>query len=78
MKKKIYLYRLIDAKGNQDLTVVNNLSDNGTIGGYDKNGNYQQYDSYELYHAYDWAKSHGMKLDLLTTEIDIDSLNKSI
>lgn len=71
MKKTVYVYRLTDANGDQSVTIVDDLSDNGTIGGYDKNGMYQQYDSYELYHAYEWAESHGMKLESGTVEIDI-------
>lgn len=71
MLKKIYLYRLTDARGDQRVVVVNDLSDNGCIGGYDKNNQYQQYDSYELYHAYEWAEKHGMKLESGSMEIDI-------
>ena len=71
MLKKIYLYRLTDARGEQQMVVVDDLSDNGRIGGYDKDGKYQQYDSYELYHAYEWAEKHGMKLESGSMEIDV-------
>jgi hypothetical protein len=71
MKKIMYVYRLTDANGDQTVAVVNEASDNGTIGGYDKDGVYQQYDSYELYYAYEWAESHGMKLESGTVEIDV-------
>lgn len=71
MKKIMYVYRLTDANGDQTVAVVNEASDNSTIGGYDKDGVYQQYDSYELYYAYEWAESHGMKLESGTVEIDV-------
>jgi hypothetical protein len=71
MFKKIYLYKLTDAKGNVTVTVVNDLSDDGCIGGYDSNGNYQQYDSYELYHAYTWAEEHGMKFESGSMNIEV-------
>jgi len=71
MKKTIYLYRLTDAKGNQTITVVDEPSDDGRIGGYDRDGKWQQYDSYELYHAYEWAEKLGMKLESATIEIDV-------
>lgn len=78
MKKTMYLYRLTDANGDQTITVVDDPSDNGCIGGYDKGGQYQQYDSYELWHAYDWAKEHGMKLESGTMEVDVpDNVFKS-
>lgn len=72
MKKPIYLYCLTDARGDKVITVINEVSDNGCIGGVDKDGKYQQYDSYELWHAYGWAEKHGMKLQSATMEIDID------
>jgi hypothetical protein len=71
MKKTIYLYRLTDAKGNHEITVVDDPSDDGCIGGYDSDGEYRQYDSHELYHAYDWAEEHGMKLEGGEMEIDV-------
>jgi hypothetical protein len=71
MKKTMYLYRLTDARGDQMVTVVDDPTDNGTIGGYDSNGQYQQYDSYELYYAYEWAEKHGFKLESGTVEIDV-------
>lgn len=72
--KEINIYRLTDAQGNQTATVVDELSDSGRIGGYDKNGVYQQYDSYELYHAYDWAAKHGMKLEFAKIEVNLDTI----
>lgn len=72
MKKKIYVYRLTDAQGNQDYTVVDDVSDNARIGGYDTQGKYQQYDSQELYYAYNWAQEHGMKLEFGNFEIDLN------
>lgn len=71
MQKDVYVYRLTDAKGDQSVTVVDDPSDNGCIGGYDINGVYQQYDSYELYYAYEWAESHGMKLESAVVKIDL-------
>lgn len=71
MKKTIYLYRLTDAAGDQQITVVDEQSDDGCIGGYDRDGKYHQYDSYELYHAYEWAEKHGMKLESGIMEIDV-------
>lgn len=72
MYKKIYVYRLTDAEGNQDFVVVDEVSDNGRIGGYDKQGIYQQYDSQQLYYAYEWAEEHGMKLEFGSFEIDLN------
>lgn len=71
MKKTIYLYRLTDANGDIQVTVVNDTSDNGCIGGMGNDGKYHQYDSYELYHAYDWAEKWGMKLERATVDLDI-------
>ena len=34
MIKKVYFYRLTDAKGDQTITVVDDPSDNGTIGDF--------------------------------------------
>jgi hypothetical protein len=71
MKKTLYFYRLTDFKGDQRITVVDDPSDSGCIGGYGKDGIYQQYDSYELYHAYEWAEDRGMKLQYGEIEIVI-------
>lgn len=76
MTKEIWIYRLIDTKGNKSYTVVNDPTDNGCIGGYDADGQYQQYDSYELYHAYEWAEGHGMSLNSAKIEIDPESYFK--
>lgn len=70
MKKEIHLYRLTDANGDKQITVVDEPSNSGCIGGYGSDGKYHQYDSYELYHAYDWAKERGMKLEYAKMEID--------
>lgn len=78
--KEIYVYRLTDAKGNKYVTIVNDPSDNGSIGGYGNDGFYHQYDSYELYHAYEWAEQHGMKLESGTMKLNIGDevfVNKS-
>ena len=72
--KKIYIYRLIDARGEVSFTVVDNPSDNIRLGGYDINNQYQQYDSYEAYYACDWAKKHGMELSSTVVEIDTNAL----
>jgi hypothetical protein len=75
MMKKIYVYRLTDAKGDKTITVVNEPNDNGTIGGYGSDGKYHQYDSYELWYAYEWATLRGMKLESTEMIIDVpDSL----
>lgn len=71
MRKKIYLYRLTDARGNKQITVLDEPSDIGTIGGYGSDGKYHQYDSYELWHAYSWAEERGMKLESAEMEIEI-------
>lgn len=71
MKKTIIVYRLIDALNKTHIVVLNKSSYIGTIGGYDKDGIYHQWDSEELYHAYEWAESHGMKLNCAEMEIDI-------
>ena len=71
MQKTLYCYRLTDARGTQTITVVNDPTDNGTIGGFDTKGQYQQYDSYELYHAYAWAEKHGMTLESGQMTVDI-------
>jgi hypothetical protein len=63
MKKTLYLYKLTDAKGNQEITVVDDPSDDGLIGGEDANGERQQFESCELYNAYSWAEKHGFKLE---------------
>lgn len=74
--KEIWIYRLIDAKGDKCYTVVDDPSDSGCIGGYDVDGKYHQYDSYELYHAYEWAEERGMTLSCVNIEIDPESYFK--
>lgn len=71
MKKTIYLYRLIDGKGNQHVVVVDDPSDDGCISGEDAAGKWYQFDGNQLYNAYDWAKEHGFVLESAETEIDI-------
>ena len=71
IQKELTFYRLTDALGNKKVTVVDDPTNNGCIGGYDKDGNYHQYDSYELWHAYDWAEKLGMKLESGTMKLDI-------
>jgi hypothetical protein len=70
-QKELHFYRLTDAQGNKKVTVVNDPSDNGCIGGIGSDGEYHQYDSYELWHAYDWAEKLGMKLESGTMKLDI-------
>ena len=77
MMKEIHVYRLTDFKGDYHYTIVDDPSDSGCIGGYGKDGARHQYDSYELMHAYDWAESHGMKLEYGRMSIEIpDSIFK--
>lgn len=80
IKKTIYLYRLTDAQNNQTVTVVDLLSDDFTINGYDKNGQLRHFFSFggqELPFADTWAKMHGMKFESATLDIDIyDNLFK--
>ena len=75
MKKTVYIYRLTDANGDQKFTIVDDPSDSGCIGGYNKEGQYQQYDGYELYYAYEWAQERGMKLTCGTVELDMDNVD---
>lgn len=74
--KTIYTYRLEDAQGNFSYTTVDDLVDNGCIGGYDAQDKYQQFDSYALYHAYEWAKEHGFKLACTAHVIDVEAMFK--
>lgn len=71
MKKKAFLYRLTDAKGDQHFTVINEAGDNGMIGGVGDDGEYHQFDSSAMYHAYKWAEERGMKLECATVEIEV-------
>jgi hypothetical protein len=71
MKKEVHVYRLTDFRGNQQVTIVDDLSDNGCIGGYGNDGEYHQYDGYELYNAYEWAEKYGMKLQYGSMTIDV-------
>ena len=73
-KIKVWVYRLTDCQGNQRLDVLSDCSENLTVGGYDKDGKYQQYDSYEAYHAYGWAQKHGFRLECATFEKDVSEL----
>lgn len=70
--KEFYIYTLTDARGVSYVKVVDDSSDNMTIGGYDKEGKYQQFDSYEAYHAYGWAEKHGFKLVSETRSIAVE------
>lgn len=75
LMKKIYMYKLTDANGDVCTCVVNDLSDNVCIYGIGSDGNYHQFDSYEGCHAFDWAESHGMVLELGIIEIDLNSIS---
>lgn len=72
MIKKIYVYYLTGCQVGDDIVVVNDPSDNIRLGGFDKNGNWQQYDSQEAYFAYEWAEKHGFTLRMIEKEIEIN------
>jgi hypothetical protein len=55
-------YVLIDFRGNVKKYIANDSSENICIGGYDRNGQYQQYDSYEGYHIHSWNEKHGFNI----------------
>jgi hypothetical protein len=71
---KAVLCILRDAKGDVRTAVVNDTSDNVTIGGYDLDGKYHQYDSYEAYHVYGWAIERGFYFTTKPFEIDVHDI----
>ena len=72
MKVKFEVWVLTDSRGDKKASVINECSDNLTIGGYDMYGVYQQYDSYEAYHAHGWAMKYGFKLESFNKEVEVD------
>ncbi len=60
--KKVYVYVLVDARGEAHVAVNNDPADDITIGGHDAQGVYQQFDSYEAYHLHGWAEDHGFTI----------------
>lgn len=72
IQKEFYVYTLTDGQGDSRLVVVDDCSDNMTIGGYTADGQYHQFDSYEAYHAYGWAQERGFKLTSETRRIEVD------
>jgi hypothetical protein len=70
--KKFYVYILTDQRGNDDIKIVDEPSDNLCIGGYQADGTYCQYDSYEAYHVHSWAKEKGFTVRTEERSIQID------
>lgn len=73
MKKTIWLYKLTDATGTERVIVVDDPSDSGWIGGYDREGNYHQFED-SMYLIYDWALQYDMKASCSPGEIDLSEV----
>lgn len=71
LKKRIYLYKLTDALGNINISVLDDPSDCGFIWGYDINGVPSCFQEQPLHFAYDWANRNNFKLESGEMEIEI-------
>lgn len=76
MKKNVWVYQLRSANGELSTVILDDCSDNLTIGGYDDKGKYVQYDSYEGFYAHGFfAEKHpSMHLECMMIEIDVPNL----
>ena len=70
MKKVVYVYRLTDALGQQDVCFATDPADRGCLAGYDANDRYWEFEDVVFY-AQDWAAQHGFQLESARMEIDI-------
>jgi hypothetical protein len=73
--KIIYFYKLTDAKGNVQITAVDQTYTECFIGGIAADGLYYWYEHEDWGDVPEWVHRHGMKLVFCKTEIDIESLN---
>lgn len=74
----IYIYKLVDADGNESFAATTDPGENIRIGGADKNGDYRQFDTTEAYHLSAWAEPLGMKVSVAKVMINPADLSSAI